>query len=266
MDPLHIVVLALVQGLTEFLPISSSAHLILVPVLTDWPDQGLAFDIAVHVGTLVAVLGYFRADVARLVRGGLAPLAGRPAGSDGRLAWRIVMATIPVGLAGLAFRDVVETTLRTPVVIAWASIVFGVLLWISDRWGARVRDESTLRWRGAFFVGLFQAIALIPGTSRSGITMTAGRFLGLDRTAAARFSFLLAIPVIALSGLLEALDLIEASAPVQWRVLFYGAVLAGASAWCCIHYFLRYITRIGMLPFVVYRVVLGAGLLLLFMH
>jgi len=245
MDPLHIVALALVQGLTEFLPISSSAHLILVPALTDWPDQGLAFDIAVHVGTLVAVLGYFRADVLRLVRGGIAPLAGRPAGADGRMAWLIVLATIPVGLAGLEFKDVVETTLRDPVVIAWASIGFGVLLWISDRFGPRLRDETTLRWPGALTVGLFQALALIPGTSRSGITMTAGLFLGLDRTAAARFSFLLAMPVIALSGMLEGLDLFEAAAPVQWSALLSGAVLAAVSAWLCIHYFLRFITRIG---------------------
>ncbi|PSQ94045.1 MAG: undecaprenyl-diphosphatase, partial [Proteobacteria bacterium SW_6_67_9] len=179
MDLLQLVVLALVQGITEFLPVSSSAHLILVPVVTGWSDQGLAFDIAVHVGTLAAVVGYFRGDLVRLVRGGLAPLAGRSAGPDGRLAWLVVLATIPVGLAGLAFKDVVETVLRTPHVIAWASIGFGVLLAVADRYCPTTRDEAGLGWRGALMVGLFQALALIPGTSRSGITMTAGRFWGL---------------------------------------------------------------------------------------
>jgi len=264
MDPIHLVALALVQGLTEFLPISSSAHLILVPVVSDWPDQGLAFDIAVHVGTLLAVIGYFRVEVARLVTGGLAPLAGRPAGPYGRLAWLIVLSTIPVGLAGLAFQDVVETTLRSPVVIAWASIGFGLLLWGADRWGPHLRDEYMLGWRGALVVGVFQAVALIPGTSRSGITMTGGRFLGLDRNASARFSFLLSMPVIALSGLLQVAELAESEAAVRWGALAAATVLSAASAWLCIALFLRFIARIGMTPFVVYRVVLGIVLLAVF--
>jgi undecaprenyl-diphosphatase len=263
-DPVQLAVLAIVQGITEFLPISSSAHLILVPVLTDWPDQGLAFDIAVHVGTLIAVVGYFRAEVVRLVRGGFAVLLGRPAGPEGRLAWLLVLGTIPVGLAGLAFKDSVETVLRAPAVIAWASIGFGVLLWLSDRVGRRVRDEYTLGWRGVLLVGLFQALALIPGTSRSGITMTAGLLLGLDRRAAARFAFLLAIPVIALSGGLQALELAGRAGPVAWGPLGLAVVLSAASAWACIALFLRFIARVGMLPFVVYRVVLGVVLLMLF--
>ncbi len=261
MDWLQLVVLALVQGLTEFLPISSSAHLILVPVLTDWPDQGLAFDVAVHVGTLAAVIGYFRAEVVRLIRGGLAPLAGRAPGPDGHLAWLIVLATLPVGLAGLAFGDAVETTLRNPVVIAWASIGFGLLLWGCDRWGPRLRDEHTLGWRGALSVGLAQAVALIPGTSRSGITMTAGLALGLDRRAAARFAFLLSMPVIALSGALQVGELVSSAAPVHWGSLFAATVLAAVSAWLCIHLFLQFIARIGMTPFVIYRVALGVLLL-----
>lgn len=261
MDWLQLVVLALVQGLTEFLPISSSAHLILVPVLTDWPDQGLAFDVAVHVGTLLAVIGYFRAEVVRLIQGGLAPLAGRAPGPDGRLAWLIVLATIPVGLAGLAFGDAVETTLRNPVVIAWASIGFGLLLWVCDRSGPRLRDEHTVGWRGALFVGLAQALALIPGTSRSGITMTAGLALGLDRRAAARFAFLLSMPVIALSGGLQVTELAGSAAPVHWGSLLAATVLAAASAWLCIHLFLQFIARVGMTPFVIYRIALGVLLL-----
>jgi undecaprenyl-diphosphatase len=262
MDVLHLVVLALIQGITEFLPISSSAHLILVPVVTGEADQGLAFDIAVHIGTLLAVVGYFRTEMVRLLEGGVAPLLRRPATADTRLAWLIVLATIPVGGAGLVFKDTVETVLRDPQVIAWASIGFGFLLWIADRWGPSVRDEATLGWRGALMVGAFQALALIPGTSRSGITMTAGRFLGLDRGAAARFAFLLAIPVIILSGGLQGLELATAERATPWAALAVAAMLSAISAWLCIALFLRYIARLGMTPFVVYRVVLGMVLLL----
>jgi len=264
MDPLHLIVLALVQGITEFLPISSSAHLILVPVVTDWRDQGLAFDIAVHVGTLLAVLGYFRLEVARMLAGLVRPVRGDALDRDGRLAWLVVLATIPVGLAGMAFKDTVETVLRAPVIIAWASIGFGVLLWLTDRFGRRLRDEYTVGWRGALAIGLAQALALIPGTSRSGITMTAGLALGLDRVAAARFSFLLSMPVIALSGMLQVAELIATDAPVAWGVLLAATVLAAGSAWLCIRLFLAWIARIGMTPFVIYRVALGVVLLAIF--
>ncbi len=264
MDPLHLILLALIQGITEFLPISSSAHLILVPVLTDWRDQGLAFDIAVHVGTLLAVLLHFRAEVVRMAGGAVRPLRGLMLDAEGRLGWLVVLATIPVGLAGLAFKDVVETVLRGPVVIAWASIGFGILLWLADRYGRRIRDEHMLGWRGALMIGLAQALALIPGTSRSGITMTAGLALGLDRVAAARFSFLLSIPVIVLSGGLQVFELIAADVAVAWGVLLAGTALAAISAWLCIHLFLAWIARIGMAPFVIYRVALGVGLLIIF--
>ena len=263
LDPLQLIVLALVQGLTEFLPISSSAHLILVPAFTDWPDQGLAFDIAVHLGTLIAVVGYFRERVARLIiAGARAPFVRAP-DTDGRLAWLLVLATVPVGLAGLLLKDFIESDLRGVAVIGAASIGFGLLLWWADRRDPEVRNEDTLGWRGALLIGAFQALALIPGTSRSGITITAGLMLGLDRAAAARFSFLLAIPVIVLSGLLQTIDLVTQAAPVPWGALAAGTALAAASAWLCIHLFLRYIERIGMGPFVIYRVALGAVLLLL---
>ena len=173
MDMLQIVILALVQGLTEFLPISSSAHLILVPILTDWPDQGLAFDVAVHAGTLTAVVAYFRRELARMLVEWLVSFRGRLT-PDARLAWAVLIGTIPVGLAGLLFKDVIETQFRSPMVIAAATIVFGALLWVADISGRRNRDEYALSLLDVLVIGLAQALALIPGTSRSGITITAG--------------------------------------------------------------------------------------------
>jgi len=264
MDPLQLVVLALVQGITEFLPISSSAHLILVPVVTDWPDQGLAFDVAVHVGTLAAVVLYFRQEVAQMAVAWAGSLAGRGLDAEARLAWAVILATIPVGLAGLLLHDWIETHLRGAAVIAAASIGFGLLLWWADVAGRRERDEHSIGWRDVVIVGLAQALALIPGTSRSGITITAGLAVGLSRQAAARFAFLLAIPVIVLAGGLEALDLVTAVQAVDWVSLAGGTVLAGVSAFACIHLFLKALAHIGMWPFVAYRVVLGAVLWVLF--
>lgn len=263
MDWLQIVVLAVVQGLTEFLPISSSAHLILVPVLTPWPDQGLAFDVAVHVGTLLAVVLYFRRELRRMLGAWWRSLHGRRLDADARLAWAVLLGTVPVGLAGLLFKGVIETELRSALVIALASIGFGLLLAWADRRGGGTRSEYELGWRDVLIIGGMQALALIPGTSRSGITMTGGLLLGLSRQAAARFSFLLAIPVITLSGLLQTRDLLESAAPVAWGQLAAGTLLSALAALLCIHYFLRLVDRIGMLPFVVYRVALGLLLLVL---
>ena len=264
MDLLHIVVLALVQGLTEFLPVSSSAHLILVPVLTGWADQGLAFDVAVHVGTLLAVLAYFRREVGRMLLAGLGSLAGRGMTPDARLGWQVVLATLPVILAGFIFKDWIEAHLRGPIVIAWATIVFGLLLGWADRRGRREYDEYQLGWSAALIIGLSQVLALIPGTSRSGITITAGLALGLSRHGAARFSFLLAIPTILGSAVLLLQELLASTAPVDWLALGLGTILSFISALLCIHFFLRLLEHIGMLPFVVYRIVLGIGLLLIF--
>jgi undecaprenyl-diphosphatase len=263
MDWLQIIVLASVQGITEFLPISSSAHLILVPLLTDWPDQGLAFDIAVHVGTLAAVVTYFRHELRRMALAWWGSLTGRGLDPDARLAWAVLLGTIPVGLAGLLFKGQIETHLRSAGVIALASIGFGLLLLWADRRGRRRRDEHDMQWRDVLVIGLLQALALIPGTSRSGIAMTGGLLMGLTREASARFSFLLAIPVIALSGLFQALDLLETTQPVDWTGLGLAVLLSAIAAFVCIHYFLLLLGRIGMLPFVVYRVVLGMGLLVL---
>jgi undecaprenyl-diphosphatase len=262
MELLQIFILAALQGLTEFLPISSSAHLILAPDVLGYADQGLAFDVAVHLGTLLAVVGYFRHEVIAIGGDWLGSLA-RPQSSSGdaRLGWMIILATIPVGIFGLLMKSLVEGELRAPWVIAITTIVFGVLLWFADRSGKRQRDEYTVGWRDALIIGLFQAIAIIPGTSRSGITMTAGLFLGLTRRAASRFSFLLSIPTIIMSGGLVILDLIESDQPVDWTSMSIGALLSCITAYLCIHFFLRFIERTGMGPFVIYRLILGAAIL-----
>ena len=264
MTLLQIIVLAVVQGLTEFLPISSSAHLILVPVLSQWQDQGLAFDVAVHVGTLSAVMWYFRIEIVNMFIDWLDSLKQRRLVGESRLAWAVLWGTVPVGLAGLLFHDLVDTVLRSPLVIAWATIGFGLLLWFADARGQRRRDEHSITWKDVLIIGCAQALALIPGTSRSGITMTAALMLGLTRTAAARFSFLLSIPAILIAGGYKGLKLIEQSVPVDWLALVLGIVLSGVMAYVCIHYFLKLLERIGMLPFVIYRLVLGAFLLAIF--
>ncbi|GMR08779.1 MAG: undecaprenyl-diphosphate phosphatase [Gammaproteobacteria bacterium] len=260
----HILVLAILQGLTEFLPISSSAHLILLPELSDWPDQGLSFDIAVHVGTLMAVMIYFRQSLLSMGRDWGKSLAGGPQTQDCQLAWKLIYATIPVVIVGWLLKDYVGSVLRDPLVIASASIVFGLLLWVSDRQQGKV-DEYSLSWQFAIVIGLLQAIALIPGTSRSGITITGGLLLGMSREAAARFSFLLSIPTIAAAGILNVVLLLQLERQVDWLTLFLGAIFAGISAYICIHFFLKFISRIGMLPFVIYRVLLGAALLAFFL-
>jgi undecaprenyl-diphosphatase len=252
------------QGLTEFLPISSSAHLILLPNLLGWEDQGLAFDVAVHVGTLLAVMIYFRHELQRLLGAWFASCLYRQMNVDARLAWLLLLATVPAALAGLLLYDVVETYLRSPLVIALATIGFGLLLGVADRRGRQERSEDTLMLTDAIWIGLAQALALIPGTSRSGITMTAGLALGLTRSAAARFSFLLSIPVILMAGGFESLQLLQQSTPVAWSDLLLGTAVAAISAYLCIHFFMRLIERIGMLPFVAYRLLLGVFLLLLF--
>lgn len=261
---LQVVILAIVQGVTEFLPISSSAHLVLVPVFTDWDDQGLAMDVALHVGTLTAVVAYFRKDIQTVTLAWFSGFAGYRWDADGRLGWWIIIGTVPVGLAGLLFRDWVAIGLRSPLVIAAALIGFGVLLAYADWCRRGERSERDLKLVDVLWIGGAQALALIPGTSRSGITMTAALLLGLNRAAAARFSFLLSIPVIVLAGGLEVLGLVSEPGAVNWVVLIGGALLAGVSAYLTIHCFLKVITKMGMQPFVIYRVVLGVLLLWFF--
>lgn len=258
MTLLQIFVLAIVQGLTEFLPISSSAHLILTPAVADWPDQGLGFDLAVHVGTLFAVVTYFRADLAALFSGWIRSLSGQHS-QDSRLAWYLVLGTIPAGLVGLAFMEQIELAGRSVAVIATTTVVFGLLLGLADRFAGKL-DLSSMRWPSALVIGMAQALALIPGTSRSGITITAGLFLGLDRKAAARFSFLLAIPITALAAGAKLVDMIQEAAPVDWIALALGTVLSAITAFLAIHYFLKWLNRFGLWPYVWYRLALGAVL------
>ncbi|WP_166251498.1 undecaprenyl-diphosphate phosphatase [Marinobacter salicampi] len=261
MDLWHIIILSILQGLTEFLPISSSAHLILPSQLLGWPDQGLAFDVAVHVGTLAAVVWYFRRDVARLSQAWLTDTYHRRVGEDSGLAWAVIAATIPAGLAGLLLDDMIEAHLRSGLVIAFSTIGFGLVLWWSDAVGRRERELPGLRLKDAVIIGLAQALALIPGTSRSGITMTAALFLGFSRDSAARFSFLISIPLIAAAGLLKVIELINLGEAADWQSIALGAGISFVSAVVCIHLFLKFLERLGLMPYVIYRMLLGVVLL-----
>lgn len=264
MDFVQILVLALIQGLTEFLPISSSAHLILVPKLFGWQDQGLAFDVAVHVGTLSAVLMYFRHELIPMAKDWTQSLRTRVQTDNSRLAWGVILGTIPVGVTGLLFKDLIENHLRTTTVIATTTIVFGLLLWWADKSGSRQREETQITWRDILLIGCAQALALIPGTSRSGITITAGLLLGLSRTGAARFSFLLSIPAILLPGGLKTLELLQSGSSVDWQAIILGAIISAVAAYLTIHFFIALLDKLGMTPFVVYRLLLGLFLFALF--
>ncbi|MDT8427539.1 MAG: undecaprenyl-diphosphate phosphatase [Pseudomonadales bacterium] len=264
MDWLHITILALVQGVTEFLPISSSAHLILIPLLTTWEDQGLAFDVALHAGTLLAVLWYFRAEVLHMTRDWVFSFSGVHT-AESRLAWAVIVGTIPVGIAGYFLEPFIATNLRSPLFMAFGLIFFGLLLAWADRGQPGTGSEYTLSWKGIVFIGCAQALALFPGTSRSGITMTAALMLGLGREAATRFSFLLSIPTILAASLLESMTVSNQGIDTNWTAMLAGLILAGFSAYLCIYFFLAFIQRIGMLPFVIYRLILGLILLALFL-
>ncbi len=260
------VLLAIVQGLTEFLPISSSAHLVIPPLLLGWPDQGLAFDVAVHVGTLSAVVIYYRRDIQRMVSAWLRSLAGGGPSEESALVWYLALATVPVGIIGLAAGDFIESELRSLPVIATTTLVFGLLLGVADRRAVPTGEGRSLTLPMALVIGLAQALAPVPGVSRSGITMTAGLFLGMNRGAAARFSFLLSIPVIASAGALKGLELVQDARPVDWLSLALGAVLSGITAYLCIGLFLRLIDRVGLMPFVYYRVLLAAALFAIWVY
>lgn len=262
MDIIQAATLALLQGLTEFLPISSSAHLILMPVLFGWQDQGTAFDVAVHVGTLTAVVTYFRKELFSMTGAWVGSLMGKRPTEDSRLAWYVILGTVPVGLAGISLPDQVQNMMRSPLVIAGSTIVFAVLLWWAEKTAREKRDYITLK--DAVVVGLFQAIALIPGTSRSGITITAGLMTGLKRDQSARFSFLLSIPVIALAGMLKGLELVKSPERVDWGLILTGVFISAVIAYLTIGWFLKLLERVGLLPFVLYRLLLGVVLFAVF--
>jgi undecaprenyl-diphosphatase len=249
-----------VQGITEFLPISSSAHLILVPCLGNFPDQGLDMDIALHLGTLAAVMLYFWRDIWEMAAGLWAALRFRPT-PGGRLALHVVVATIPVVICGLAFKDFVETGARSIAVIGWTTLVFGIVLYVADRIGLTVRRTDHMKLPDAAIIGIAQAIALIPGTSRSGITMTAARFLGYERGEAARFSMLLSIPTILAAGTLAVRDIVALDQPLITTEAIYAAGLSFLTALAAIALLMRWLKTASFTAFAVYRVALGVFLL-----
>ena len=246
------------------MPVSSSAHLILLPRLEHWQDQGLVYDIAAHIGTLLAVMFYFRKEIRQMMSSWFQSFGNSEMDAEARMVWYLMLATLPVAIAGYVFYEQVATMLRNPLIIAGSTIFFGVLLLIADQVGfknIRIRDMNL---RNAMLVGLAQAIALIPGTSRSGITMTAGLLLGFNREVAARFSFYLSIPTIMLAGGYEIFRFIVDGAEVDVPGFVLVIVVSAVSALFAIKYFLKLLDRFGMLPYVIYRFALGAYLIYVF--
>ena len=262
MDIFQTITLSLIQGLTEFLPISSSAHLVLLPKFFAWPDQGLAFDVVLHFGTLSAIIYYYRNSLLVMTHDFISSIQTRKIEGEALLAWGVLLGTIPVGLAGLIFQDSIELNLRTFEVIAFATLFFGLLLGFSD-WLNRFlgRSRELIRGSDILIIGCFQALALIPGTSRSGITITAALLIGLSRSLSVKFSFLLSIPVIAVAMILKTFDLANHVDSVDWSLLLLGFIISAITAYATIVFFIRLVERIGLLPFVIYRLLLGVLLL-----
>ncbi len=256
----QIIVLAIVQGITEFLPISSSGHLILLPILTGWKDQGLITDVMVHMGSFVAVLVYFWRDVIDLIRG-FFDLLKRNKTVNARKALFIILATIPAVLFGLFIKltGIIDAA-RGAEIVAWNAIIFGVFMYLADRYGPRLYTMEEISLRTAMLIGVAQAVALIPGTSRSGITMTAGRALGMTRPEAARFSFLLGLPAIGAAGVLVLSEAVAAGQTISSDALL-AAVLTFFAAIAAIAFLMAMVKRMSLVPFVLYRIALGILLL-----
>jgi undecaprenyl-diphosphatase len=256
MTTFQALVLGLLQGLAEFLPVSSSAHLTLAPWLFGWTDPGLAFDVALHVGTLVALLWYFRAEWVQLIAAGLRIIARRRVETlEERRVVFLVIGTIPGAIAGLLLEKKAETVFRSPALIAGALMVMGVLLWAVDKWAPQQRALADFRWSDALWVGIAQSFALIPGVSRSGSTISGGRLLGFDRTSAAIFSFLLSMPITAAAAILKVPDALHEGITAP---LVVGVVAATLSSWLAIAVLLRYVSRHSYGIFALYRLLLGA--------
>ncbi len=262
----HYLLLAIIQGLTEFLPVSSSAHLILPAQIWGWPDQGPLIDLMAHLGSLGAVILYYRKDVGSMILGGVDIISlkrERLETKRAKLALWVLIATPPALIVGFLMNKIgLDEAIRKPIIIAWAMIVFGIILWFADLWGRKNKTVESMNWQAAVLIGLAQVLAFIPGTSRSGITMTAARALGFSRSESARFSMLMAIPVILAGGGFAALKLLkggEASASIK-----DGLIVAGFSfiaAYIAIYVFMKLIERVSFFPFMLYRLVLGFGLL-----
>ena len=263
MDILQLILLAIIQGLTEFLPVSSSAHLILPAQVLGWKDQGAMIDLMAHFGTLFAVLAYFRKDVGAIVLGFFDLLKAR-LNVNSLLALNLILATPPVLIFGAMIEfGGFDAALRSPLIIALAFMVFGVVLWLCDIWGRQNKTTEDLTWKGAIGMGLAQSVALIPGTSRSGITMSAALAMGLTRAESARFSMLMSLPVIGVSGLYAMYKLASGEGSAMAN-LSAGLIVAGLSfivAFATIAVFMKYVPKIGMFPFMIYRLILGAILL-----
>ncbi len=262
MTLLHLLIVAVVQGVTEFLPISSSGHLILLPALTGMEDQGQVVDVAVHVGTLGAVMLYFWPDVRSAILGLPRLLRGRADTAGARLALLLLVATVPVIIAGLALKlSGLDEAMRSVAVIGWTMLGFGVVLWIADRFAPARREAEDWSMRHAWTLGLWQAVALIPGTSRAGICITGARFLGYSRHGAAKIAMLMSIPTIAASGALLAAE-VAATADVEAaRNGAIAAAFAFVSALAALALMMRLLRSVSFTPYVIYRIVLGAGLL-----
>jgi len=271
MSILQAIILGIVQGLTEFLPISSSGHLIIVPWALDWhfflenPGLNKTFDVALHLGTLVAVVAYYWRELGRLGAGFLRSLRKRRIETtDERLAWLLLISTIPAGIVGVVFEDIIVTRLGEPWQIAIMMIVFGGVMWIVDSRARRDREIGDVRWKGALGIGVAQALALAPGVSRSSVTMVAGLLLRLDRESAARYSFLMSVPVIAGAAAFSSVGVIQDGLPAGMATPFAaGMVSAAVSGFAAIWFLLAYLRRHDFKPFAIYRFVLAAGILLL---
>ncbi len=261
---LRALILGILQGATEFLPISSSGHLVLVPWLLEWPAPGLAFDTVVHWGTAVAVIAYLWRDWVALIREAVRSLRDRSlADANARLAWCVVLGTVPAVVIGYLLEDFFERMFARPVAAASFLLVTAAILVASEHWGRRERDLGTLTWRDALLIGLAQATAILPGLSRSGATIAAGLGRGLKRESAARFSFLLATPIILGAGALQVVKLMQAGdLMAQIPVLIMGFLAAGAIGWVCIHFLLRYLQKRRLYPFAIYCAVVGLACLL----
>ncbi len=260
MDTIQLIWLGIVQGLTEFLPVSSSAHLVLLSKLLGWPDQGLLVDVAAHAGSLLAVLLYFRVQLWQMVSACITPSVSKNS-EELRLVGHLVIATLPIVIVAFFAADWIERYTRDPFIIAITTLIFALLLAYAALSARELRNEYQLSLRAVFLIGCAQVLALIPGTSRAGITMTAALMLGQHRTAAARFSFLLSIPTIFGAVIFKARDLSTQAIAIDWSELCLVIVVSALVAYLCIAIFLRLITTIGLMPFVIYRLALGGALL-----
>ncbi len=269
MSTLEAIVLGVVQGLTEFLPISSTGHILFVPALAGWPDPGAAFSAVIQLGTMAAVLVYFRTDLWRMAVAFVKSFVGdhplwRSDDSDARIGWYIVLGTIPISIVGIVFADQIENSVRSLSLVAVVMILFSFVLMAADLKGAQDRDVKQLTLRDGIIIGLFQALALIPGVSRSGATISGGLFLGLDRESATRYSFLLSVPAVVLSALFELRKIGDSTgASVGVAPTIIATVLAFISGYLAIAFLLRFVRTHNFAVFVVYRVAVGATMLVL---